>query len=156
MLDELEEALELILADIGDHPERRKKSVVSTTLTFPEDWDDGEIAHFRNLLENLFAQDIPFICIAGNDDDYYDDDDDGDDNEDDDVGDLALSDSGDVDEYPGLMEGPDLPLIVVGSVNSTGHRSTWSKGGPHVTLHAVGQDILCLQCSNDGEWHIIW
>jgi hypothetical protein len=42
------------------------------------------------------------------------------------------------------MEGPDLPLIVVGSVDSTGNRSEFSKGGPHVTLHAVGDPIECL------------
>lgn len=57
---------------------------------------------------------------------------------------MELPDGPDVDEYPGLMESPDLPLIVVGAVDSTGQRSDWSKGGPHVTLHAVGQDILCL------------
>lgn len=42
------------------------------------------------------------------------------------------------------MEGPNLPLIVVGSVDSTGNRSVFSKGVPHATLHAVCEPIECL------------
>ncbi|RSL79299.1 hypothetical protein CEP52_017540 [Fusarium oligoseptatum] len=129
---EFQEALELILKDIGDHPERHKRSVVSTAISFVTDeWDDDDVIDFRNVFEKLFAEDIPFVCNSGNDDDESNDE-------------SELSDGADVDEYPGLMEGPDLPLIVVGSVNSQGQRSWFSKGGPHVTIHALGEDVLCM------------
>ncbi|RBR26811.1 uncharacterized protein FIESC28_00392 [Fusarium coffeatum] len=144
---EVQAAFELIIKDIDEHPERRKKGVISMALSFKPVWDQETVDAFRQLLTDLFAKDIPLISIAGNDDDDSDDDsDDDDDGRSDDGGgsDTEMLDSPDVDEYPGLMEGPDLPLIVVGSVDSTGQRSDWSKGGPHVTLHAVGQDILCL------------
>ncbi|KAK2473022.1 hypothetical protein H9L39_15197 [Fusarium oxysporum f. sp. albedinis] len=121
---EFEAALELIIADLEDHPERRKKSVVTMSLTMGQGWEDDNLRDFRKLFQGLFAKYVPLVCISGNIDEGFEEP--------------------DVDEYPALMEGPDMPLIVVGSVDSTGNRSEFSKGGAHVTLHAVGDPIDCL------------
>ncbi|CVK85493.1 uncharacterized protein FPRN_06630 [Fusarium proliferatum] len=108
--EEFQAALELILADLEDHPEH---------------WEeDDNLPDFTELFQKLFAMDVPLVCISGNIEEGFEEP--------------------EVDEYPSLMEGPDLPLIVVGSVDSTGNRSEFSKGGPHVTLHAVGDPIECL------------
>ncbi|KAF5716253.1 peptidase S8 S53 domain-containing protein [Fusarium globosum] len=123
--EEFQAALELILADLEDHPERQKKSVVTMSLTLGQDWEeDDNLPDFTELFQKLFAMDVPLVCISGNIEEGFEEP--------------------EVDEYPPLMEGPDLPLIVVGSVDSTGNRSEFSKGGPHVTLHAVGDPIECL------------
>ncbi|VZH97917.1 unnamed protein product [Fusarium fujikuroi] len=123
--EEFQAALELILADLEDHPERQKNSVVTMSLTLGQDWEeDDNLPDFTELFQKLFAMDVPLVCISGNIEEGFEEP--------------------EVDEYPPLMEGPDLPLIVVGSVDSTGNRSEFSKGGPHVTLHAVGDPIECL------------
>ncbi|QGI63879.1 hypothetical protein CEK27_007850 [Fusarium fujikuroi] len=123
--EEFQAALELILADLEDHPERQKNSVVTMSLTLGQDWEeDDNLPGFTELFQKLFAMDVPLVCISGNIEEGFEEP--------------------EVDEYPPLMEGPDLPLIVVGSVDSTGNRSEFSKGGPHVTLHAVGDPIECL------------
>ncbi|KAF5549796.1 subtilisin [Fusarium mexicanum] len=107
------------------HTERRKKSVVTMSLTLGRDWDeDDNLKDFTKLFQYLFDMDVPLVCISGNFEEGFEEP--------------------DVDEYPPLMEGPDLPLIVVGSVDSAGKLSEFSKGGPHVTLHAVGDSIECL------------
>lgn len=126
---EFEEALELIRDDIKANPERRKKSVISMALTMGQDWEAPEIRSVSNFLRQLFDMDVPFVCISGNIEDE--------------------SDDTDVDEWPALLEGPDMPLIVVGSVNSDGERSDFSQAGLHVTTHALGEDIQCLP--RDGE-----
>ncbi|KAH7194399.1 peptidase S8/S53 domain-containing protein [Fusarium oxysporum] len=123
------EGLDLILKDLDDHPERRKKSVVTMAFTVDSDWGAGELAELRSKFQELFSKDVPFVCLSGNIEEDRDDP--------------------DVDEYPPLLESPDLPLIVVGSVNSKGERSDFSKAGPHVTLHAVGESISCF--SREGE-----
>lgn len=123
--DEFKEALDLIIHDLDEHPERRKKSVVTMSLSIGQDWDEETRDDVRELLNQLFDRDVPFVCISGNTD-------------------PAENDSEEVNEYPALLEGPDFPLIVVGSVNSEGALSDFSQRGPHVTLHAVGEDILCL------------
>lgn len=123
--EETQVALELILADLEDHPERQKKSVVTMCLTLGQDWgEDDNLPDFTKLFEKLFAMGVPLVCISGNIEEGFEEP--------------------EVDEHPPLMERPDLPLIVVGSVDFTGHRSEFSKGGPHVTLHAVGDPIECL------------
>ncbi|RKL50662.1 hypothetical protein BFJ72_g115 [Fusarium proliferatum] len=123
--EEFQAALELILADLEDHPERQKKSVVTMSLTLGQDWEeDDNLPDLTELFQRLFAMDVPLVCISGNIEEGFEEP--------------------EVEEYPPLMEGPDLPLIVVGSVDSTGNRSEFSKGGPHVTLHAVGDPIECL------------
>jgi hypothetical protein len=123
--DEFREALDLIIHDLDEHPERRKKSVVTMSLSIGQDWEDGLIDQIRGRLNALFDRDVPFVCNSGNID-------------------PVENDSEEVNEYPALLEGPDFPLIVVGSVNSEGALSDFSQRGPHVTLHAVGEDILCL------------
>ncbi|KAJ4188666.1 hypothetical protein NW767_011774 [Fusarium falciforme] len=123
--DEFKEALDLIIHDLDEHPERRKKSVVTMSLSIGQDWDEETGDDVRELLNQLFDRDVPFVCISGNID-------------------PVENDSEEVNEYSALLEGPDFPLIIVGSVNSEGALSDFSQRGPHVTLHAVGEDILCL------------
>ncbi|KAF5024502.1 hypothetical protein F66182_3442 [Fusarium sp. NRRL 66182] len=121
---ELYQALGLIITNIDQNPERRKKSVVTMSVTFGNDWDDDDIQKIKSRFEELFARDVPFVTIADN---IY-----------------SEKDSKEVDAYPSVMEGPDLPLIVVGSVNRAGEMSEFSKAGPHVNIWAVGEEVLCL------------
>jgi hypothetical protein len=121
---ELEAALALILQDLNNHPERRKRSVVTMSLTLTSDWDEDEKLRFTNLAQQLLEKDVPFVCNAGNIEEEFP--------------------SREIDEYPQLLGGPELPLIVVASVDSTGNLSEFSKTGPQVTIHAVGKDIECL------------
>lgn len=129
--EEFEEALELILDDLEQNPDRKKKSVVVASLTFDGDWEPDLIEDVSLNLRKLFDDDVPFVCIAGNE----------------------AEDPGreSVDEYPALLEGPDLPLLVVGSANSTGERSQFSQGGPHVSIYAMGEDITCLPAQAGGD-----
>ncbi|KAH7142026.1 peptidase S8/S53 domain-containing protein [Dactylonectria macrodidyma] len=126
---EFEDALDLIIQDLDENPERRKNSVVTMSLGMGQEWEDELIRDVRGKLENLFARDVPFVCNAGNIE--------------------SNSNSAEVDEYPALLEGPDLPLIVVGFVNSEGERSGFSQAGPHVTIHALGEDVRCLPKDKD-------
>ncbi|KAF5983045.1 hypothetical protein FBULB1_3981 [Fusarium bulbicola] len=53
--EEFEAALELIRTDLKDHPERRKKSVVTMSLTLGRDWDeDDNLKDFTKLFQYLF------------------------------------------------------------------------------------------------------
>lgn len=126
---EVEAALELILKDIDNHPERRKRSVVSMSLSMGTEWGDEDINAFKDLAHRLIDKDIPFVCIAGN----IEED----------------PPQPEIDEYPQLLQGADLPIIVVASVDSTGSLSEFSKTGPQVTIHAVGQDVKCLGKEDD-------
>lgn len=127
--NEVEEALELILQDIDNHPERRKRSVVSMSLSMGTEWSDEDINAFKDLAHRLIDKDIPFVCIAGNIEEG--------------------PPQPEIDEYPQLLQGADLPVIVVASVDSTGSLSEFSKTGPQVTIHAVGQDVKCLGKEDD-------
>ena len=49
-----------------------------------------------------------------------------------------------VDSYPALLAGDDMPLIVVGSIDPDGKKSAFSQGGPKVAIHAVGKQSTCL------------
>ncbi|KAI8722565.1 Peptidase-S8 domain-containing protein [Fusarium sp. LHS14.1] len=137
--DEFTEALGLIIDDLDEHPERRKKSVVSMSINIGQDWDADLRDEVRDLLNQLFDRDVPFVCIAGNIDEVD-------------------NDSEEVNEYPALLEGPDIPLIVVGSVNSEGALSDFSQRGPHVTIHAVGEHVLRLPKklanAHEHRWYI--
>ncbi|KAF5687747.1 subtilisin [Fusarium circinatum] len=65
--EEFEEALGLIRTDLKDHPERRKKSVVTMSLTLGRDWDeDDNLKDFTKLFQYLFDMDVPLVCISGN------------------------------------------------------------------------------------------
>ncbi|KPM39889.1 hypothetical protein AK830_g6661 [Neonectria ditissima] len=114
--------------DIDANPERRKKSVVTMSLTLGDEWEDDLISSVTVQLQDLFARDVPFVCISGNSDEGFEGE--------------------EVDEYPALLEGPDLPIIVVGSVNLRGERSETSKGGPHVTIHAPRQWLVAGEIAN--------
>ena len=48
----------------------------------------------------------------------------------------------DIDDYPALWVKSGSPLIVVGSVNETGHKSLFSQGiGDSVTVYAQGERV---------------
>ncbi|KAM0290842.1 hypothetical protein ACHAO9_004769 [Fusarium lateritium] len=121
---EVEEALKLILEDLNNHPERRKRSVVSMSLSMGIKWSDEDIKDFEGLARRLIEMDVPFVCIAGNIEDE--------------------SPEPEIDEYPQLLQSADLPIVVVASVDSTGSLSEFSKTGPQVTIHAVGEEVNCL------------
>ncbi|RBA20688.1 alkaline serine protease Alp1 [Fusarium proliferatum] len=60
--EEFQAALELILADLEDHPERQKKSVVTMSLTLGQDWEeDDNLPDFTELFQKLFAMDVPLV-----------------------------------------------------------------------------------------------
>lgn len=46
-----------------------------------------------------------------------------------------------IDECPQLLQGDDLLIIVVASVDPTGSLSEFPKTGLEVTIHAGGQDL---------------
>lgn len=46
-----------------------------------------------------------------------------------------------VNDFPQFLEGPDLPLIIVGANDYDGKVSAFSQGGPHLTVLAPGEDI---------------
>lgn len=46
-----------------------------------------------------------------------------------------------IDTTPGIFEGPDYPIIMVGSTDNTGEPASWSQGGDHLTIYAPGVDI---------------
>ncbi|KAJ3466795.1 hypothetical protein MRS44_004359 [Fusarium solani] len=119
--DEFKEALDLIIHDLDEHPERRKKSVITMPLSIGQDWEDGLIDQIRGRLNALFDRDVPFVCNSGNID-------------------PVENDSEEVNEYPALLEGPDFPLIVVGSVNSEGALSDFSQRGPHDSQTPMRKD----------------
>lgn len=108
---EVIEALELVAADIRRRPERRKKCVVTMSIGNME-LKDNDIDDLKENLKALFELDVPVVATAGNQGEN--------------------PNRRDVDRYPGLLGGGDLPIIVVGSVDSNGQKSSFSQGGPCV------------------------
>ena len=56
-----------------------------------------------------------------------------------------------VDTTPGIFEGENYPLIVVGAVNFDGTTYFGSQAGPHVQLWAPGVDVSVQKRDDDGE-----
>jgi hypothetical protein len=83
----------------------------------------------KDAIQSLFDLDVPVVVSAGN----------------------HGREGGrrNVDTYPASLEGPDFPLIVVGGTNSKGELRDWSQTGPHVTLHAQGEEITCFSKTGD-------
>lgn len=127
--EEFLEALEAIIEDLDRNPQRRKNSVINMSLHFGIDWDDDDIQRATVRFNALFVRDVPFVICSGN---IFEDD-----------------DGPEVDTYPALLEGPDMPLIVVGSVNHKGEMSEITQAGPHVNIYAVGEDIVCMPKEGD-------
>lgn len=123
-VEELIIAMRLIIQDITGRPERKKKSVVSMSL-YLDPGADGNAEHlFYEFIKKLLDMDVPMVVCSGN---------------------FAQNPQRlDVDTYPALFAEPKYPLIVVGSTDHGGARSSFSQGGPCVTLHAGGNKITCM------------
>jgi hypothetical protein len=123
--DEVNNALRLIYQDIRARPERRKKSVISMSLWLEPGWSDPNAVNLlHDLIKRLLDMDIPMFVLAGN---------------------FATDPQRtDVDTYPAVFAAPDYPLVVVGSTDHGGARSSFSQGGLQVTLHAPGNQITCM------------
>ncbi|KIL87106.1 hypothetical protein FAVG1_09660 [Fusarium avenaceum] len=76
---------------------------------------------FKDLAHWLIEKGVRFVCIAGN----IEDD----------------SPQPAIDECPQLLQGDELPIIMVASVDPTGSLSEFPKTGPEVTIHAGDQDL---------------
>ncbi|KAK9770403.1 putative Peptidase S8/S53 domain-containing protein [Seiridium cardinale] len=120
---EINDATRKILADITDKADRKKKSVVSISMTGdPADPDSDIQDLLEESLQELFALDVPVITASGND----------------------RKNEPDVDTIPAQWARSEYPLIVVGSVDFDGKRSDFSQGGAQVTIHAPDKDVTCV------------
>ncbi|KAI0013932.1 peptidase S8/S53 domain-containing protein [Xylariaceae sp. FL0662B] len=108
--------------------DRVKRSVITLSLGWAVNPNTIlEAAAIKARIRNLMNMGIPIVVASGNN----------------------ANDPGrmNVDTIPAVWEAPDYPLIVVGSTNSRGKLSAFSQRGPHVTLHATGEDITCMSTS---------
>ncbi|KAI1770791.1 peptidase S8/S53 domain-containing protein [Hypoxylon cercidicola] len=114
--------------DLASHPERHGKSVVVVSLGYDPDIPrlPGEM-EMRQYIQDIMDFDVPVVVTAGNE---------------------ANDGRFIVDDLPGILEGPDFPMIVVGSTTPNGEIASSSQRGDHVQLYAVGESISCL--SMDG------
>ena len=56
-----------------------------------------------------------------------------------------------IDTSPGIFEGYDYPLIVVGAVDFDGKTASFSQGGDHLTITAGGVNVKMQNRDNDNE-----
>ncbi|KAK9774038.1 putative Peptidase S8/S53 domain-containing protein [Seiridium cardinale] len=124
VLAELMNAVNQVVNDIYFKPERKKKSVVTISLSSGLPKGGQEETRLKGYIEELFTYDVPVVVAAGND--------------------AEEESRSDVDEIPAVWAEDEFPLIVVGSVNAAGARSSFSQGGKHLTVHAPGEDTTCL------------
>jgi subtilisin family serine protease len=127
-VDEILNGVKLIFNDITKtHPERRKKSVVTMSVYLEQNTGDPmaeEILH--DAILTLMEEDIPMFTSSGN---FASD---------------PKNPRKEVDTIPGIWEGEDYPLIVVGSTDHGGALSPFSQEGKHVFIHATGNQITCM------------
>lgn len=127
---EVNELLVKIKDDITSKPNRNKKSVINISFQGPpNDPNNQDETSLQRIILSLMNADIPVLCAAGND---------------------ADPDTGanlEVNSIPGVFEGADYPLMVIGSTNFDGKKSKWSQGGDHVFLHAPGEGITAMPAS---------
>jgi hypothetical protein len=117
------DAFNAIEYDLRTFPERRKHSVVTSSVVFTNS-NFPINQRIRSKLKSVMDMDVPIVVPAGNEAD-----------------DPSRQF---VDQIPAFWAGaPGFPIIVVGSVNAAGQKSTFSQGGNKVTTHAVGEDITC-------------
>ncbi|CAJ2507736.1 Uu.00g089220.m01.CDS01 [Anthostomella pinea] len=115
---------------ITSDDDRKRKSVVSITLQFEDEFNDnGEFDVFKETMGILFDQfvkaDVPVIMAAGNSG-------------------LEPGHNG-VDRYPQLFAG-EKPLIAVSAVDATGVLLPKSQRGRETTIYAAGEG----SCSVNG------
>ncbi|KAK9420104.1 putative Peptidase S8/S53 domain-containing protein [Seiridium unicorne] len=124
LLSELLDAINEVANDIYHKPDRKKKSVVTISLSSGIPAGTLNERKLKGYLKDLFDFDVPVVVASGND--------------------AEEEGRSDVDEIPAIWAEDEFPLIVVGSVNAAGARSTFSQGGTHLTVHAPGEDTTCL------------
>ncbi|KAK4446983.1 peptidase S8/S53 domain-containing protein [Podospora aff. communis PSN243] len=123
-LAEMLAGLAEIIQDVQDKPERRKRSVVSMSISGPV-FDITRITTgiVSALVEYMMGLDIPIVVTAGNQ--------------------AETPGREQVDSIPAVFAGQNNPIIVVGSTNTDGEVSRFSQVGSQVTLYAVGEGIAC-------------
>jgi hypothetical protein len=129
------EGLELILEDVTDiHPERADKRVVIYARHFPsegkspDEWRDSNVGRqFTCLFKDLADAGVPVVVSSGN----------------------ARSRNQEIDTIPAVLEGPDVPIIVVGAASKEGRRELYSQGGDQLTVYAPG--TVNTQSKEDGK-----
>ena len=108
---------------------RQKKSLCTFSLSSGKKIDPNNLPAQRKQqkaqMKVLLDNDVPIVVSAGN---------------------HAEKDGGrpDVDTAPGVFEGPDFPLIVIGNCDSDGKKVSSSQAGPHLTIWAPGNNVPCL------------
>ncbi|KAH7131789.1 peptidase S8/S53 domain-containing protein [Dendryphion nanum] len=123
------EGLELILDDVQDNPDPASKSVVLMSMVFREEkFDSPEEARKSDTgaavterFGDLMDVGVPVVVSSGN---------------------YALLGSPRIDNIPPILEGPDLPLIVVGAATYEGERAAFSQYGDQLSLYAPGTEVL--------------
>ncbi|KAG9237195.1 peptidase S8/S53 domain-containing protein [Amylocarpus encephaloides] len=132
-ISELLEGFYLIYEDLLANPARRTKSVVTMSLTVESNPESitGE-GILKDIIQEIMVMGVPIVVPSGND--------------------AGIEGLVDVDTMPSIWEGEDYPLIVVGSTDYQGRLSVFSQRGPHVFLHAVGEDSTCI--FRDGTIHV--
>ncbi|KAI1404281.1 peptidase S8/S53 domain-containing protein [Hypoxylon fuscum] len=114
----------MIRDDLASHPERHGKSVVVVSIAYdPALPNQQPEVTMKQYIQDIMNFDVPVVIAAGN---------------------AAEEGRFLVDNVPALFEGPDFPMIVVGSVTPNGEVTSFSQRGDHVSVYAVGQPISCL------------
>ncbi|CAG8974523.1 hypothetical protein HYALB_00009058 [Hymenoscyphus albidus] len=121
-LGEIIAAFGLIEDELLIATERRGRSVINMSLGGPTNGKDNRGEELRDLVATMINLDVPVIVAAGN----Y-------------APGLRV-----VDHIPGVWAAPDFPILAIGSTNKNGKLTKWSQGGEQVFLHAVGEEISCL------------
>lgn len=125
------EGFELILEDLSEfHPERAGKSVVMMSMVIAEEiFSSPEEARkdvlgiqFTDLFNDIMDLGVPIVVSAGN------------------YGDKGRKD---IDNVPPILEGPDLPLMVIGGATESGERAPFSQEGNQVALYGPGVNVKC-------------
>ena len=125
---EIVAAFSEVIIDLKAHPERRKHSVVTMSLSGPVfDPENPAMILLSAVIQKVMDMDVPVVVSAGN----------------------TMPGHPNIDTVPAVFAGTDYPIIVVGSAKKTGDKSSFTPNGPQITIHAVGEDASCLQDKDD-------
>lgn len=108
-------------------PDKDLKSVVLCTggdpagMTPDEAKNDPDGKKFLPMLGWIKAYRVPIVMASGN---------------------FAETGRAIIDTIPQSLEGPDVPLIIVGAAKKLGERLPRSQGGPQLTIYAPREDVV--------------
>jgi subtilisin family serine protease len=108
------EGLDLAVEDLASKSDRHSKTVIISSLGLSNQAADADL--MVPLFKRLFDMGIPFVSSAGN------------------LGELIPE----INKLPKTLEGPDMPIIVVGAADNNRNKAPYSQIGPHLTLYAPG------------------